>query len=141
MSDLDDAKVLAGGQSLMPMLNMRYVVPQSIVDLNRIQELQFCRIEDESLVIGCMTRQRDLETSSLAREKVPLLVEALSHVGHLQTRTRGTLGGSLCHLDPAAELPVVALALDATLRVRSSDATRDIDIRDFPTFYLSLIHI
>ena len=103
MSDLDDAKVLAGGQSLMPMLNMRYVVPQSIVDLNRIQELQFCRTEDESLVIGCMTRQRDLEASSLAREKVPLLVEALSHVGHLQTRTRGTLGGSLCHLDPAAE--------------------------------------
>ena len=137
MSDLDDAKVLAGGQSLMPMLNMRYVLPQSIVDLNRVQELQFCRTEGESFVIGCMTRQRDLEASNLVREKVPLLVEALSHVGHLQTRTRGTLGGSLCHLDPAAELPVVALALDATLRVRSSEATREIDIRDFPIFYMT----
>lgn len=137
MSGLNDAKLLAGGQSLMPMLNMRYVVPQSIVDLNRVQELQFCRTEGESLVIGCMTRQRDLEASNLVREKLPLLVEALSYVGHLQTRTRGTLGGSLCHLDPAAELPVVALALDATLRVRSSDATREIEIRDFPTFYMT----
>ena len=137
LSGLDDAKLLAGGQSLMPMLNMRYVAPQSIVDLNRVQELQFCRTEDESLVIGAMTRQRDLEASNLARENSPLLVEALSHVGHLQTKTRGTLGGSLCHLDPAAELPVVALALDATLRVRSSDATRDIAMRDFPTFYMT----
>ena len=137
MGDLDDAKLLAGGQSLMPMLNMRYVAPASIVDLNRIPELQFCRKEGGSIVIGAMTRQRDLEVSDVAREGLPLLVDALSHVGHLQTRTRGTLGGSLCHLDPAAELPVAALALDATLRVRSSNATREIPMRDFPTFYMT----
>lgn len=137
MSGLDDAKLLAGGQSLMPMLNMRYVAPQSIVDLNGIPELQFCRREGESVVIGAMTRQRELEASRLIREEVPLLVEALSHVGHLPTRTRGTLGGSLCHLDPAAELPVVALALDAGLRVRSVQKTREIAMRDFPTFYMT----
>ncbi len=137
MSSLDDAKLLAGGQSLMPMLNFRYVAPRSIVDLNRIQELQFCRREGDSIVVGAMTRQRDLEASSLIREQLPLLVEALSHVGHMQTRSRGTLGGSICHLDPAAELPVAALALDATLRVQSTGETREIAMRDFPTFYMT----
>lgn len=137
MSSLDDAKLLAGGQSLMPMLNFRFVAPQSIVDLNRIQELQFCRREGDSVVIGAMTRQRDLEASSLIREHLPLLIEALSHVGHMQTRSRGTLGGSLCHLDPAAELPVAALALGATLRVRSSEETREIAMGDFSTFYMT----
>jgi len=137
MSALDDAKLLAGGQSLMPMLNMRYVAPRSIVDLNRIQELQFCRRERDIVVIGAMTRQRDLEASNLLREELPLVVDALTHVGHLQTRTRGTLGGSLCHLDPAAELPVVALALDAKLHVQSSQEKREIAMRDFATFYMT----
>jgi len=137
ISTLDEAKLLAGGQSLMPMLNMRYLAPQSIVDLNRIEELRFCRSEDSSVVIGAMTTQRDLAASPLIREQLPLLVEALSHVGHLQTRTRGTLGGSICHLDPAAELPVAALALEATLQVRSAKEAREIAMGDFPTFYMT----
>lgn len=137
MGRLDDAKLLAGGQSLMPMLNMRYVAPRSIVDLNRIAALQFCRREADAIVIGAMTRQRDLAASEVIRNELPLLAEALAHVGHLQTRTRGTLGGSLCHLDPAAELPVAALALDAELHVRSTQAHRQIAMRDFPTFYMT----
>ena len=114
---LDNAKLLAGGQSLMPMLNMRFVLPDHVIDLNRVEGLSFIREADGALEIGAMTRQRDLEFSDVVRARCPLMHEAIRLVGHRQTRNRGTLGGSLCHLDPSAELVSVAAALDATVTV------------------------
>ncbi|MGA0315431.1 MAG: FAD binding domain-containing protein, partial [Alphaproteobacteria bacterium] len=105
LSSLENAKVLAGGQSLMPMLNMRYVLPDHVVDINKIEDLSYIREDGDALEIGAMTRQRDLEFSEIVQKKCPLMHEALLQVGHRQTRNRGTLGGSLSHLDPAAELP------------------------------------
>src|SRR5205823_6260799 len=105
---LDDAKLLAGGQSLMPMLNMRFVQPDHVIDLNRVEGLSFIRENGGALEVGAMTRQRELEFSDLVRARCPLMHEAIRLVGHRQTRNRGTLGGSLCHLDPAAELVTLA---------------------------------
>ncbi len=113
LATLDNAKLLAGGQSLMPMLNMRYVLPDHVIDLNRVDGLSYIRENNGALEIGAMTRQRDIEFSDLVRDRCPLMHEAIAQVGHRQTRNRGTLGGSLCHLDPAAELVAVAAALDA----------------------------
>ena len=101
---LENAKLLAGGQSLMPMLNMRFVLPDHIIDLNQVEGLAFIRESNGALEIGAMTRQRDLEFSDLIRQRCPLMHEATLNIGHRQTRNRGTLGGSLCHLDPSAEL-------------------------------------
>src|SRR4051812_14914254 len=115
LSRLDNAKVLAGGQSLMPMLNMRYVLPDHIVDLNKIEALSFIKDEGTTLSIGAMTRQRDIEFSDIIAKKFPLIHEAILNVGHRQTRNRGTIGGSLCHLDPSAELVTMAAAFDATV--------------------------
>src|SRR5262245_18462790 len=112
---LENAKLLAGGQSLMRMLNMRFVLPDHVIDLNRVGGLGFIRENNGALDVGAMTRQRDLEFSDLVRRRCPLMHEALFQIGHRQTRDRGTLGGSLCHLDPAAELVSVAAALDATV--------------------------
>jgi carbon-monoxide dehydrogenase medium subunit len=112
LADDPDAKPLAGGQSLLPVLNFRLGRPSALVDLNRIGELAGIRVEDGALVVGAMTRQWDLEHSELA---YPLLRDALRHVGHTATRCRGTVGGSLAHADPTAELPVCALALGAEL--------------------------
>jgi len=108
----EDAKPLAGGQSLVPMLNFRLARPPALVDLGAIEELAGVRVEDGALVVGAMTRQWDLEH---APEVFPLLREALGFVGHTATRCRGTVGGSLVHADPTAELPVCALALGAEL--------------------------
>src|SRR3954447_21848869 len=102
LKSLDNAKLLAGGQSLMPMLNMRFVQPDHVIDLNRVEGLSFIRDNGGGLQIGAMTRQRDLEFSEDVRRLCPLMHEAIRLVGHRQTRNRGTLGGSLCHLDPAA---------------------------------------
>src|SRR5262249_8543080 len=114
---LENAKLLAGGQSLMPMLNMRFVLPDHIIDLNQVEGLAFIRESNGALEIGAMTRQRDLEFSDLIRRRCPLMHEAILNVGHRQTRNRGTLGGSLCHLDPSAELVSVATGADATVTV------------------------
>jgi aerobic carbon-monoxide dehydrogenase medium subunit len=108
----EDAKPLAGGQSLVPMLNFRLARPAVLVDLGEIDELAGVRVDDGALVVGAMTRQWDLEHSPAAP---PLLREALAYVGHTATRCRGTVGGSLAHADPTAELPVCALALGAEL--------------------------
>jgi aerobic carbon-monoxide dehydrogenase medium subunit len=134
---LDNAKLLAGGQSLVPMLSMRYVLPDHLIDLNRIAALSYIRAADGALVIGAMTRQRELEVSALVRERCPLLAEAIGHVGHRQTRNRGTIGGSLCQLDPAAELVAVAATLDATVAVTGPAGTRTIAFADFPRGYLT----
>ena len=116
----EDARLLAGGQSLMPMMNMRFVVPDHVVDLNGVDAMAGIVDAGDALEIGAMTRQRDIMRSDLVRAKLPLAVEALGFVGHFQTRNRGTIGGSLAHLDPAAELPLVATLLDAELEIASS---------------------
>jgi carbon-monoxide dehydrogenase medium subunit len=137
MASLDNTKVLAGGQSLMPMLAMRYVLPDHVIDLNRVDGLSYIRERDGALEIGAMTRQRDIEFSDLVRRRCPLMHEAIAQVGHRQTRNRGTLGGSLCHLDPAAELVAVAAALDAKLTVAGKTGARDIDFAAFPIAYMT----
>ena len=134
---LENAKLLAGGQSLMPMLNMRFVLPDHIIDLNRVEGLAFIREGNGALEIGAMTRQRELEFSDLVRNRCPLMREAILQVGHRQTRNRGTLGGSLCHLDPSAELVSVAAALDATVTVQGPNGTRDVAIDAFPVAYMT----
>ena len=134
---LENAKLLAGGQSLMPMLNMRYVLPDHIIDLNKIAALAYLREENGALHTGAMARQRDLEFSEAVKARHPLLHEAILNVGHRQTRNRGTVGGSLCHLDPAAEIPTVALALDATVSVVGSKGKRDIAFADFPAAFMT----
>lgn len=112
LAEDEDAKPLAGGQSLVPMLNFRLARPAALVDLDAIEVLAGIRVEDGTLVVGAMARQWDLEHSS---DAFPLLREALAYVGHTATRCRGTVGGSLVHADPTAELPVCALALGAEL--------------------------
>ena len=134
---LENAKLLAGGQSLMPMLNMRFVLPDHIIDLNQVEGLAFIRESNGALHIGAMTRQRDLEFSDLIRRRCPLMHEAILNVGHRQTRNRGTLGGSLCHLDPSAELVSVAAALDATVTVQGASGSRDVPFSAFPVAYMT----
>jgi carbon-monoxide dehydrogenase medium subunit len=137
LSKLENAKLLAGGQSLMPMLNMRYVLPDHVIDLNKVKDLFYLRESNGSLVVGAMTRQRDLEFSAEVKSRHPLIHEALLNVGHRQTRNRGTVGGSLCHLDPSAEIPTVALALDATVTAAGPKGKRDIPFTEFPAGYMT----
>jgi aerobic carbon-monoxide dehydrogenase medium subunit len=137
LSRLENAKLLAGGQSLMPMLNMRYVLPDHIIDLNKVNELFYLRETNGALVVGAMTRQRELEFSKEVKLRHPLIHEALLSVGHRQTRNRGTVGGSLCHLDPSAEIPTVALALDATVTAAGPKGRRDIPFAEFPAGYMT----
>ena len=134
---LEDAKPLAGGQSLMPMMNFRYVTPANVVDLNRIAELSGITEDDGTVVIGAMTRQREIKESALVAARCPLLADALHHVGHVQTRNRGTLGGSLAHLDPAAELPGVLLAHDAVLEVEGKEGARSIPMSQWTLGYMT----
>ena len=117
LSRLENAKLLAGGQSLMPMLNFRYVLPDHIIDLNRVDGAVLFRETDSGLEFGAMTRQRDIEFSDVVKTRFPIMHEAILNVGHRQTRNRGTIGGSLCHLDPSAELVTLAAAHDATVTV------------------------
>lgn len=133
----EDAKILAGGQSLIPMLNMRFVFPDDVIDLNRIPELASIRVDGERIQIGAMTRQSTLERSEVIRSHCPIIVEALRQVGHIQTRNRGTIGGSLCHLDPAAELPTVAQGLEATIHVQSKRGKRTLSMAEFPSFFMT----
>lgn len=137
LSRLENSKLLAGGQSLMPMLNMRYVLPDHLIDLNRVQALSYLRGAPDALEIGAMARQRDIEFSDVVRENAPLLHEAILQVGHRQTRNRGTLGGSLCQLDPAAELVAVAVALDASVSIEGPRGRRDVPFARFPAGYMT----
>jgi carbon-monoxide dehydrogenase medium subunit len=137
LARLDNAKLLAGGQSLMPMLNMRFVQPDNVIDLNRVDGLSFIRERDDVLEVGAMTRQRDLEFSDLVSQRCPLMHDAIRLVGHRQTRNRGTLGGSLCHLDPSAELVAVAAALDATVTVNGPNGVREIEFGAFPVAFMT----
>ena len=137
LSTLENAKLLAGGQSLMPMLNMRFVLPDHVIDLNRVEGLSYIKERGDTIEIGAMTRQRDIEFSAAVKTKCPLMHEAITQVGHRQTRNRGTLGGSLCHLDPSAELVSVAAALDAKVSVAGKNGTRTIDFAEFPVAYMT----
>jgi carbon-monoxide dehydrogenase medium subunit len=136
LKTLPNARMLAGGQSLMPMLNMRLVLPDHLIDLNRVEGLAYIR-ETGALEIGAMTRQRELEFSEIVRELCPMMHEAILQVGHRQTRNRGTLGGSLCQLDPSAELVAVAAALDATVAVAGPKGKREIPFSEFPKTYMT----
>ncbi len=137
LSTLENAKLLAGGQSLMPMLNMRYVLPDHVIDLNRIDGLSYIRDAGDVLEIGAMTRQRDLEFSDLIKTRCPLMREAVLQIGHRQTRNRGTIGGSLSHLDPAAELPSVCMTADAVISVTGPNGVREIPFAEFPVAYMT----
>ena len=122
----DEAKVLAGGQSLMPLLALRLARFEELVDLNRIGELSGISFDGEELVIGAMTRQADVEVAPEVRKSAPLLARALRYVGHFQIRNRGTVGGSLAHADPAAELPAVAMVLGAVVDVVGPRGARQV---------------
>jgi xanthine dehydrogenase iron-sulfur cluster and FAD-binding subunit A len=137
LSRLDNPRLLAGGQSLMPMLNMRFAFPDHVIDLNRVAGLSGITLVGETLRIGAMTRQRDLQDDPVVQRRLPLLAEALTHVGHTQTRNRGTIGGSLCHLDPAAELVAVAVALDAMIEIVGPEGSRTIPAAEFPLGYMT----
>ena len=117
-----DAKVLAGGQSLVPLMNFRLARPSVLVDINRVAGLDRIEVDNGSLLIGAMARQRDVELSEVAAAAVPLLPQALRHVGHVTIRNRGTVGGSLAHADPAAELPALVTALGGELLWRGRTA-------------------
>ena len=136
MSNLDDAKILAGGQSLMPMMNMRYVTPEDVIDINGVNELDFIKLENDHLTIGSMTRQKDILSNQEIFDKAPIFREALNHVGHIQTRSRGTIGGSLCHLDPSAEIPALASLYDASLTVVNREGSREIHIDEWVLAYM-----
>ncbi len=128
----DAAKLLAGGQSLIPAMNFRVLQPSVLIDLNRIEDLEYIkRSDDGALVVGAMTRQRDLERSQDVQRIAPLLYEAMPHIAHPQIRTRGTIGGSLAHADPAAELPAVAIAAGASMRASGPNGDRWIEAKDF----------
>lgn len=125
------AKVLAGGQSLIPLMNFRLAVPDLLVDLNRVSELSYIRAAGQDLAIGAMTRQCDVERSTEVAGFAPLLTGAIPFVAHRPIRNRGTVGGSLAHADPASEICTVMLALDATVTALSEGGERKIGIRDF----------
>jgi carbon-monoxide dehydrogenase medium subunit len=137
LATMENAKIIAGGQSLMAMMNFRYAMPDHLIDIARVPELQGIVIEDTRLQIGAMTGQRELEFSSALTEAAPLFGAALRHVGHRQTRNRGTIGGSLAHADPAAELPTVCLAYDADIEIIGQAGSRLVPMRDFVAGFMS----
>ncbi|NMH98412.1 FAD binding domain-containing protein [Pseudonocardia acidicola] len=126
-----DAKVLAGGQSLVPLMSFRLARPSILIDINRVGELDYIREDNGSLLIGAMTRQRDVEISRTVADAVPLLPQALHHVGHVTNRNRGTIGGSLAHADPASELPALVTGLAGELVVEGPKGSRTIVAEDF----------
>lgn len=135
--DLENARILAGGQSLVAMLNMRYVTVDHVIDINRVSELAGIEIGQDTVVIRAMTRQRAVLEHEELKSRAPVFAEALRYVGHLQTRNRGTVGGSIAHMDPAAELMGIASLLDATVHVESMRGGRQIAIADYPVSYLT----
>lgn len=127
----DDAKILAGGQSLVPMMNFRVLQPAVIIDINRLSDLTYVRERDDHLAIGALTRHTALKSSRLVADYAPMVTEAYQHVAHATIRNRGTIGGNLAHADAASEMPAVMCALDATMVLRSQDGTRTVKAREF----------
>jgi carbon-monoxide dehydrogenase medium subunit len=126
-----DGKVMAGGQSLMPLLNFRMARPSVVVDLSCIPGLSFIELRDDTVAIGALTRHADLEFSNLIAAKLPVMAAAMPHVAHLAIRNRGTIGGSISHADPAAELPMLAVFYGATIKVQGPGGRRDIAAEAF----------
>ena len=127
----DDAKPLAGGQSLIPAMNFRLATPSVLVDLNNVSELSYITDDAGGVRIGSMTRQRAVERSRLVLDRVPLIAETMPHIAHAAIRNRGTIGGSLAHADPAAELPAVMVALQARVAVSGKGGTREVPAEEF----------
>lgn len=127
----DDAKFLAGGQSLVPAMNFRIVQPSVLIDLNRVNELSFIKEDKNVIRVGSMARERHLEFDSSIKKYTPLLHEAVPFIAHPQIRNRGTIGGSIVNADPAAELPVLMIALNAKLKTKNKSGERWIDAKDF----------
>jgi CO/xanthine dehydrogenase FAD-binding subunit len=133
----DEGKVLAGGQSLLPLLYMRLAAPRYLIDVNRVAGLDAVRVDGDTLCIGALARQRAVERAALVQAGWPLVAEATRLVGHVPIRNRGTFGGSVAHADPSAELPAVVAALDGTLRVASAQGERTLTADDFFLTYLT----
>ena len=131
MRNSEDAKVIAGGQSLMPMLNFRVVQPSLLVDIGKLVELDFIKEDGQDILIGALTRHNTVAQSDLIIDHLPIMHEALKHVAHLAVRNRGTIGGSLSHADPAAEYPLLSLLLDAIIICESVDGKREISANEF----------
>ncbi|MEP1028937.1 MAG: FAD binding domain-containing protein, partial [Alphaproteobacteria bacterium] len=134
---LDNARLLSGGQSLMAMMNLRYVAVDHLIDLNPVAEIAGITIGSGRVTLGAMTRQRTVLEDAALAACCPILREALGFVGHVQTRNRGTVGGSLAHLDPAAELPGMAALLEAEITLTSQDGTRRVAMADYPLGYMT----
>jgi carbon-monoxide dehydrogenase medium subunit len=132
----DDAKFLAGGHSLLPLMRLRLAQPSVLVDIGRLSDLSYVRDAGDHIAIGALTRHRDLETSELLAAQVPLLAHAAGQVGDPQVRHRGTIGGSIAHSDPASDLPATVLALGGTLVAKGPNGEREIAARDFFTGFL-----
>jgi len=129
----DSARVIAGGQTLVPMMAMRLARPTRLIDIARIASLSYVREDNGAVAIGACTRQCVIERDALVAKRIPLLACAIPFIGHAATRARGTIGGSIAHADPAAELPLIAITLEATLSYCSGGKTSDIAARDFFT--------
>lgn len=127
----ESARVIAGGQTLVPMMAMRLARPTRLIDINRIVALSYIRADGDAISIGATTRQYLVEHDALIAAKLPLLARAIPFIGHAATRARGTIGGSLANADPAAELPLIAVILDASLSYRAGSASADIPAREF----------
>ena len=127
----DGARVIAGGQTLVPMMVMRLARPTRLIDINRIAALSYIRKDGDGVAIGATTRQCVVERDALVAAEVPLLARAIPNIGHAATRARGTVGGSLANADPAAELALIAITLDALLSYRAGGETAEIPAREF----------
>ena len=137
----DEAKFIAGGHSLLPMMKLRLAQPSVLIDIGRLSDLSYIRDEGDHVAIGAMTRHMDVETSELLKQHVPLLAHAAGHVGDPQVRHRGTLGGTIAHADPASDLPATTLALGATYVAQGPNGTREIAAADFyQTFFESALN-
>jgi len=133
----EEAKILAGGQSLVPLMNFRLTRPGLLIDINGIAALDYIRDADSGVRIGALTRHRMVEISPIVQKKCPILSEGAKQIGHLAIRNRGTFGGSLVHADPAAELPMLCVALDASFKLRGRQGERTISAKDFFVTYLT----
>ena len=133
----DEAKFLAGGHSLLPLMKLRLAQPSVLVDIGRLTDLSYIRDGGDHIAIGSLTRHRDIETSDLLHEHAPLLAHAASHVGDPQVRHRGTIGGSIAHADPASDLPATTLALGATYVAQGPNGTREIEAGNFYQGFLT----
>ena len=127
----ETARILAGGQSLVPMMNFRLVTPEVLIDINHVSGLDYIRLESNVLAIGAMTRHVTVKDSALVKANVPLVAEAYNHIAHVTIRNRGTIGGNLSHGDPSSELPAVAICLDAKFVISSSEGSRTVSAASF----------